>query len=149
VLYFDTSFLVPLLFQESTSVGIQDFVFRQKEELALSWWTQLEFSSVIAREVRMGHLDRTVARDVNARFDKLVAESFTILLPTVEDFELARQYLQRDEAKLRPGDALHLAIGKNHRAGSIYSLDKGLLRAGQLFDLSVNTGIRLSGYGRR
>jgi uncharacterized protein len=62
MLYFDTSFLVPLLFEESTSAVIQDFMARQKGELAVSHWTRLEFSSVLAREVRMNRLDRDVAR---------------------------------------------------------------------------------------
>jgi predicted nucleic acid-binding protein len=148
MLYFDTSFLVPLLFEESTSALIQDFMARQKGELAVSHWTRLEFSSVLAREVRMDHLDRDAARDANIRFDALIAGSFVTLLPTAEDFELAGQFLQRDETRLRIGDAFHLAISKNHRATAIHSLDKRLLEAGRVLGLPMTTGPRIPGYGR-
>ena len=91
MLYFDTSFLVPLLFQESTSTQIDAFIRRQRAgELTVSHWTRLEFSSVLAREVRMGQLDRDAARDAEARFDALVAESFAVILPSAADFELSR-----------------------------------------------------------
>jgi predicted nucleic acid-binding protein len=49
---------------------------------------------------------------------------------------------------LRAGDALHLAVAKNHRGEAVYSLDKTLLKAGRLLGLPVSTGIRLAGYGR-
>ena len=55
MLYFDTSFLVPLILPESTSDKVAHF-FRglPAAELAVSHWTRVEFSSLIAREVRMG-----------------------------------------------------------------------------------------------
>lgn len=145
MLYFDTSFLVPLLFQESTSTRIESFIARQTgENLAVSHWTRLEFSSVLAREVRMGRVGQEVALDANVRFDALIARSFVVLLPTAADFELSREYLQRYETKLRIGDAFHLAIAKNHNAFMIHSLDKGLLHAASVFGLPAARGIRAS-----
>jgi predicted nucleic acid-binding protein len=83
-----------------------------------------------------------VAARADARFEAMVDESFSILLPDAEDFGLAKRYLGRFETELRAGDALHLAIGNNHRAAAIYSLDKILLWAGKILDLPVRMGIR-------
>ena len=55
-------------------------------------WRRVEFSSLIAREVRMGGLDVEAGRRADARFDA-VDETFSVLLPTAEDFGLAKRYL--------------------------------------------------------
>jgi uncharacterized protein len=143
VLYFDTSFLVPLILPEANSDKIAAFVRRlPAEEFTVSHWTRVEFSSLIAREVRMGGLDVQAATRADARFEAMVDESFSVLLPTADDFALAKRYLGRFETGLRAGDALHLAVANNHRAAVIYSLDKTLLKAGKILDLPVRTGIR-------
>ena len=143
MLYFDTSFLAPLILPEATSDQIAAFVRRlPAEEFAVSHWTRVEFSSLIGRELRMGSLDAQAAARADARFEAMVDESFSILLPTVDDFGLARRYLGRFETGLRAGDALHLAVANNHRAAVIYSLDKTLLKAGKILDLPVSLGIR-------
>jgi uncharacterized protein len=143
VLYFDTSFLVPLILPESTSDQIAAFVRRlPAEEFAVSHWIRVEFSSLIGREVRMGSLDTKAAARADARFEAMVDESFSILLPTADDFGLAKRYLGRFETGLRAGDALHLAVASNHRAAVIYSLDETLLKAGKILDLPVSLGIR-------
>lgn len=143
MLYFDTSFLVPLIFQESTSEQIGRFIRGHKDkELAISQWTSLEFSSVLAREVRMNHLAPEAALDADIRFDALVAASFTVIAPAAADFELSRQYLRKFGTRLRLGDAFHLAIAKNHGASVIHSLDRGLLRAADTLGLSASIGIR-------
>ncbi|MBV9632328.1 MAG: PIN domain-containing protein [Xanthobacteraceae bacterium] len=67
--------------------------------------------------------------------------SFDLLLPSRNDFSLAKQYITRFETGLRAADALHLAIAGNHRARAIYSLDKTLLRAGRLLGLPVSAGV--------
>jgi predicted nucleic acid-binding protein len=143
VLYFHTSFLAPLIFPEATSDKIAAFVRRlPAAELAVSHWTRVEFSSLIAREVRMSGLDTQAARRADARFEAMVDESFSVLLPNAADFGLAKRYLGQFETGLRAGDALHLAVAKNHRAAVIYSLDKRLLKAGKILDLPVKMGIR-------
>ena len=142
--YFDTSFLAPLILHESTSTKVEQFVAGLPVgELAVSHWTRVEFSSLLAREVRMGGLDSHAAGEADAQFEAVVTESFVVLLPNADDFDLAKRYLGNHETGLRAGDALHLAIAKNHRAEKIYSLDRTLLKAGKLLGLSVSAGIRL------
>ena len=143
MLYFDTSFLAPLILPEATSDKIAAFVRRlPAEEFTVSHWTRVEFSSLIDREVRVGGLDAQAAVRADARFEAMVDESFSVLLPNADDFSLAKRYLGRFETGLRAGDALHLAVASNHRAAVIYSLDKALLKAGKLLDLPVSMGIR-------
>jgi uncharacterized protein len=143
VVYFDTSFLVPLILPEATSEKIAAFFATlSPETLAVSHWTMVEFSSLIARQVRVGRLDAGAATRADARFDAMVDASFAVLLPNANDFDLARHYLGRSETGLRAGDALHLAVAKNHYAAAIYSLDKILLKAGKILQLPVSLGIR-------
>ncbi len=114
-------------------------------ELVISHWTRVEFSSLLAREVRMGSLDRQAARDADAQFETVVRESFVVLLPNADDFSLAKAYLGNYETGLRAGDALHLAIARNHGAKTIYSLDKTLLKAGKLLGVPASGGFGLVG----
>ena len=150
MLYFDTSFLAPLILPEANSDQIAAFVRRlPAEEFAVSHWTRVEFSSLIGREVRMGSLDAQAAARADARFEAMVDESFTILLPNADDFSLAKRYLGQFETGLRAGDAFHLADANNYRAAVIYSLGKTLLKAGKILDLPVSMGIRTKRSQRR
>ena len=142
MLYFDTSFLAPLVLPESTSEKIAAFVRRLPvEELTVSHWTRVEFSSLIARDVRMSVLDAAAGERADARFEAMVDASFAVLLPNADDFGLAKRYLGKFNTGLRAGDALHLAIAGNRQAEAFYSLDKGPLMAGRLLDLPVSMGI--------
>ena len=145
--YFDTSFLVPLILPEATSEAITEF-FRNvsAEVLTVSHWTRVEFASLLAREVRMGHMDAAAAREAGARFETMVEESFVALLPNRDDFDRAGEWLSRFETGLKAGDALHLAIASNRRAVAIYSLDKVMIAAGRTLGVPTSPGILLPGH---
>ena len=147
MLYFDTSFLVPLILPEATSEPIAAF-FEDlpADDLAVSHWTRVEFASLLAREVRMGKLDAAAARKAGSRFEAMIEESFVILLPSRDDFDRAREWLTHFETGLRAGDALHLAIASNRAADTIYSLDKSMVAAGQALGSPASTGIVLPGH---
>lgn len=141
--YFDTSFLAPLFRKETTSSSIEHF-FQQQEVggLAISDWTRVEFSSVLARDVRMGVIEPQTALDPDAHFELTVAQSFVVILPDRKDFDLCRRHLHRFETALRLADAFHLAIANNHGAERVYTLDRKLLKAGKLLGSPVAMGIR-------
>jgi uncharacterized protein len=123
--YFDTSFLAPLFREERTSSRIGRFIAELPvAELAVSRWTEGE-----------------EARDADALFTDVVLHSFIVLLPSANDYELARNYLFNFATGLRGGDALHLAVAANHRAQAIYSLDKTMVTAGRILGLPVSAGI--------
>lgn len=142
MIYFDTSFLAPLVLPEATSDAIAEYVRGlPADQFTVSHWTRVEFSSLIAREVRMGGLDAEAAAQADARFETMVDEFFAVILPNADDFNLAKEYLGHYETGLRAGDALHLAIAGNRRAEVIYSLDKSLLKAGNRLGLTVSAGV--------
>ncbi|MFO7543638.1 MAG: type II toxin-antitoxin system VapC family toxin [Thiobacillus sp.] len=144
MLVFDTSFLAPLILEESTSTKIETFFARLPAgKLYVSHWTRVEFASLIAREVRMGGLAEPDALLVIGQFDELVAESFQVLVPAVADYELAKSSIQHFATKLRAGDALHLAIASNHGAKTLYTLDAGLLNAAKLLKVHASRGIKV------
>ena len=142
MLYFDTSFLVPLILPEATSTQIAELIGQLAvEQLTISHWTRVEFASLLAREVRMGGLSAEMAAIAGERFEEMVEQSFTILSPGVADFNLAREYLGKYETGLRAGDALHLAVASSHDAKTIYTLDKVMLKAGSIIGLPMSAGI--------
>jgi uncharacterized protein len=146
--YFDTSFLAPLILPEKTSDKIAKFIGGLAvEKLTVSHWARVEFSSLLAREVRMGGLEARSAIAADAQFEDILQESFLVLLPNANDFTLAKEFLGHHKLGLRAGDALHLAIASNHRAEAVYSLDKTMIKAGKNLGLPVTAGIRLPGYG--
>jgi len=148
--YFDTSFLVPLILPEATSEPIAGF-FEDlpADELAVSHWTRVEFASLLAREVRMGGLDPAAAHEAGSRFESMIEESFVVLLPDRNDFDRARDWLNRFETGLRAGDALHLAIADNRQADAIYSLDKSMVAAATQLGLPAAEGILPSSHRDR
>jgi predicted nucleic acid-binding protein len=143
MIYFDTSFLLPIVLREPTSNRIEAVLLSQSDSgFFISQWTRVEVSSALARHARMGTFTGTEAVAMEAEFDAVVAESFSVLLPETDDFVLARRYLRNHRRGLRAGDALHLAIAANNRATAVYSLDKTFTRAGLELGLPVRTAAR-------
>jgi predicted nucleic acid-binding protein len=144
MLYFDTSFLAPLILEEITSSAVEQFVAGLPPgTLAVSHWTRVEFTSLLAREVRMGGMEPQAAKAADTEFETIIRESFVTLLPSANDFNLAKQFIGNYGTGLRAGDALHLAIAKSNQAEMVYSLDKALLKAGNTLGLPVSAGIQM------
>ena len=142
MIYFDTSFLVPFIIPEPTSDAVTKFIGGlPRGELAISHWTEVEFASMLAREVRMGNFDEEAFRTAVTSLASVTHGSFAVFLPDAADYAQARDYLMRHETGLRGGDALHLAIANNRRARAICSLDNGLVKAGKVLGLPVGRGI--------
>jgi predicted nucleic acid-binding protein len=143
MLYLDTSFVAPLVIAEDTSNAVEAFVLKLKPgELATSLWTQVELASLVSRKVRMGELSTAEAEAVRREFERMLGESFELLVPSAADFAAAAKYLEVPKTGLRAGDALHLAIAANHRARKILTLDAGFIGAGKQLKLPVSGGIR-------
>ena len=93
-LYFDTSFLAPLILQEATSAAVEEFIATLlPEQLCISQWTRVEFASLVAREVRMGSFRRDEALTAIVQFDDMVLRFWRVLVPTSRDYELAKHTL--------------------------------------------------------
>jgi uncharacterized protein len=137
--YLDTSFVVPLFINESTSEEVTAKLQTIPiGEIAISLWTKTEFSSVLARKVRMQESTEQFARQTISKFEQMMINSCQVITPEAADFELSSQYIQYFQTGLRAGDALHLAIAKNHGAVSIYTLDAKLAKAASLLNISCS-----------
>ena len=62
-------------------------------------------------------------------FNKLVAESFTVLSVIGAQFRAAARFADQHALGLRAGDALHLAIASEHGI-TVHTLDQRLAEAG-------------------
>lgn len=142
MIYLDTSFLTPLFRLEDCSGQVEAYLANQiPGSFAISLWTQVEFASVIARDVRVGALTGETATLLLDEFKRFADESLHILVPTGADFELARWFIADFSTHLRGPDALHLAIARNHGVSRVLSLDVGLLRAGGRLSIEAIRGI--------
>lgn len=115
----------------------------QPGTLAVSTWTEVEFASLLARDVRMGNMQLETANTVLNRFSQDMSLGFyQVLTPLYESFkEATRLLLLQTGAGLRGPDALHLAIAKTQGA-TLYTLDKTLLRAAEALGIaSSDAGI--------
>lgn len=142
VWYFDTSFLAPLILEEPTSVQVTAYLQALPAgEFVLNSLTRLEFSSLLAREVRMSGLREEEALAAEGMCDDLIRDVFRVLRPGHDDFVLAGNYIRHYATALRTADALHLAIARNHGADLVLSLDKGMLKAAAMMGVRASNGI--------
>lgn len=68
-------------------------------------------------------------------------QSSTTVTPALQDFRRCWNFLTRFDNSLRAGDALHLAIADNRCMEQLYTLDNGLLEAGEFLGIPVSKGI--------
>jgi len=142
MIYFDTSFLIPLVMPEATSERVSGAMAGfQTGDRATSHWTRIEFMSYLGRLVRMKILDGPSAALAAERFESMLRMSFAILAPAIGDFELARQYLAHADTGLRAGDAFHLAISVNRRCTPFVTLDRTLLKAAEALGIAATSAI--------
>ena len=130
MLYLDTSLIVAGLSNETMTSRVQDWLADQDPaELLISDWTVTEMSSAMAIKLRTGQITLEQRAAALAMFNRLVAESFTLLNVTAGQFRTAARFVDQHTLGLRAGDALHLAIASEHGA-TVHTLDQRLAEAG-------------------
>jgi len=139
--YLDTSAFVPLYAAEKSSAKLDAWLNKFGSAVFISEWTATEFYSALGLKVRMRELSRQQALAAMAAFNLDLRTSWNIVTPTASDYRRACDYLARLDTGLRSGDALHLAIAKNHDAKSIVSLDKNLIKAAHKLDIPAQVPI--------
>jgi predicted nucleic acid-binding protein len=130
MLYLDTSLVITALSNEEVTERAQLWLEEQDpNELAISVWTITEVSSALAIKLRRGDVDLGARTRTLAEFNRLVAESFTVLAVTGQHFRTAAHFVDQHELRLRAGDALHLAVASEQGA-TVVTRDKMLADAG-------------------
>ncbi|MDY6802317.1 MAG: type II toxin-antitoxin system VapC family toxin [Cyanobacteriota bacterium] len=134
MIYLDTSVVVPLYWPEALTNTVEALLINEPE-LGLSDLVRVEFSSAIARRVRMGEISRESAREIVEQFQAHIdAELYTLIAVEPIHYRIARGWIDGFETALRTLDALHLAIA--------YSQDIRLVTADAgLADSAVVLGV--------
>ncbi|WP_251952439.1 type II toxin-antitoxin system VapC family toxin [Salinibacter ruber] len=103
----------------------------------VSWLTDVELHSALAKKVRRGELAEEDAERVQDLFRTHVSHAlYEVAAIEHGDFVQARQWIARRDTALRTLDALHLAVA-HRRDREVLTGDEGVADAGRTFELDV------------
>jgi predicted nucleic acid-binding protein len=137
MLYLDTSLLVAALTNEPETARMQSRLGQQSGgQLAISDWVTTEFSSALSVKLRTGQIEPVHRGDALAVFNRLAAESFTVVPVLRLQFRTAARFVEQHALGSRAGDALHLAICADHGA-TLCTLDRRLSDAASALGLKT------------
>jgi predicted nucleic acid-binding protein len=134
--YVDTSVLVAYLTREPSSAAAEAFMLSQGDPLAVSTWTEVELLSALGNKLRNRLLTSAIANGAVEKYDQLICPNGLQIAVTNADHIYAAKLLHGWRSSLRAGDSLHLAIAAK-RGASIYTLDRGMNKAGNALGISV------------
>jgi predicted nucleic acid-binding protein len=136
MIYLDTSVIVAYYCPESMSLRAQ-YLLQEHVKPALSFLTEVEFASAVAKKVRQNELDGVDGKRILAKFTSHVdAGLFRIIPVEKHHWQLARGWIDILTTPLRTLDALHLAIASSEELQLVTS-DKLFYHAAEMLDLDA------------
>jgi len=136
MLFVDTSVVVAFYIPETNSRRAQR-LFSSELTLAISSLVEVEFSSAVARLVRMKHIAADDGRRVLEAFQSHIEKKFYAFTPiTQEVYRLAHDWIGSFRTALRTLDALQLAAAHTHGL-SFVTTDKALAQAARQLDVAL------------
>jgi len=114
--YLDTSVILGLMTQETSTARAETFIRANKQPLSTSDLAAAELASAISRLVRMKEITKAEAAGIFKKFDQWRLQSTRIISLESSDILGAETYLRRLDLTLRAADAMHIAMAK--RAGA-------------------------------
>ena len=115
--YIDTSALLPYYREELMSQQVESLLTSLRPPVLISNLTKVEFTSAIARWVRMGELNEVQANLLENTFNKDVNSGLFVchqIMPA--HFNQAEKWLSGRKTALRTLDALHIACSWDNTA---------------------------------
>lgn len=114
-LYLDTSLVVTALVTEPSSEAIVDWLDQNRSHrFVVSDWVVAEFSAALCAKLRSNQISAEAQERALATFGDLITGEFECLQISREHFRQSATFANRSLARLRAGDALHLAIASSH-----------------------------------
>ncbi|MDO5691225.1 MAG: type II toxin-antitoxin system VapC family toxin [Pseudomonadota bacterium] len=137
VTYVDTSVWCAYCYNEPESpAAVRWLAQAELDRTATALWTHTEFASASGIKLR----DKGQSRDrvTKARQAYDAAVTMTNQLDVIaDDYLYAAELCRTSPAKLRAGDALHLAVALRHHCQALASLDNDMNVAAQHFGLQL------------
>lgn len=137
-LYLDASVLVALFVTDPAAPRAEVFLLEHPAITVVSDFGAAEFSSAVARRVRMRDLTKGEGRLVFANFDDWIARSTSRENVMAVDIVSAERILRRLDVNLRTPDAIHLAIARRLDA-VLVTFDRAVAVAARALGMAVET----------
>jgi uncharacterized protein len=135
--YFDTSFLVGLFVDFDAFAKSAEVIYVDADDpLLVSDFAAAEFSSVIARLMRMDLVPEDEARAIFSRFDTWRTRSAQAANVAGIDVQTATALARRLDLNIRAPDAINLAIAQRLGA-SIATFDRRMARNAGVLGIAV------------
>jgi predicted nucleic acid-binding protein len=134
--YLDTSVVVNLLLNEPFSARAEAFAKLNRDALVVTDFAAAEFSSAMARRVRMDETSKDEARAHLADLDEWIARSVLRMEITPADIARADSYMRRLDLALRTPDAIHIATARRLEA-RLATFDRRMADAARTLGVSI------------
>ena len=135
--YFDTSLLVGLFVDfDAFAKSAKEIYVDAEDPLVVSDFAAAEFSSVIARLVRMDLVSEDDARAIFSRFDAWRTRSAQAAHVSDIDVQTANAIIRRLDLNVRAPDAINLAMAQRLGA-SIATFDRRMSDNAQALGLAI------------